>query len=225
MFGEQERNLKWGILDRNEVRVRAALEAGADVNAKEYSGNSPSIFLAADNEMLDVCRWLVAAGADVNAKGERGSTALHVAVFKANIGMVELLLENGASPNAETDNGTVPLTVTGAHESLGICSLLMRFGADPGHLAKPYTAKAGLTPFQQAVKNGDIAAVRWYVLEHGQSVSQKTASGKTMIALSKGSEPMRDQLRALKTEVAVRAAVAFEAAGSEAPKSLVMAPL
>ena len=51
----------------------------------------------------------MAAGADVNAKGEEGLTPLHYAAREGHKEITDLLLTNGADVNAKNDEGGTPL--------------------------------------------------------------------------------------------------------------------
>ena len=51
----------------------------------------------------------LAAGADVNAKGEEGETPLHTAVSNDHKEIAELLIKEGANVNAKYKNGFTPL--------------------------------------------------------------------------------------------------------------------
>ena len=53
---------------------------------------------AAAGRHIEVCRVLVAAGADVNARQHGGFTPLHEAAQHGDIELVELLLSAGADP-------------------------------------------------------------------------------------------------------------------------------
>ena len=66
--------LDYGKLDC----VKALIEAGADLNAKENDGWT-ALHLAARNGKLDCVKALIEAGADLNAQKNDGSTALHLA--------------------------------------------------------------------------------------------------------------------------------------------------
>jgi len=70
-----------------------------------------SVMMAAvDFSHYDMVRWLLARGANVNARAEAQShqTALHSAAWNGDLEMVRLLVESGADPNARDGqyNGT-----------------------------------------------------------------------------------------------------------------------
>ena len=58
--------------------IRALVDAGADVDAKNDYGDTPLHLAASGNENLAMIQALVDAGADVHAKNNHGSTPLHV---------------------------------------------------------------------------------------------------------------------------------------------------
>jgi hypothetical protein len=85
---------------RTVALIEALLEAGADV---EYGGSGASrpLAMAAWNGHVRVMRCLLDHRARVNARGEHGRTALHLAANRVRADAVQLLLERGADPNLE----------------------------------------------------------------------------------------------------------------------------
>lgn len=80
------------------------IQAGADVNQELQVGELPNALTAAVNpggRGLDMVRFLIASGADVN----QGS-ALERAVLIERLDIAEALVENGADVNAERQRGT-----------------------------------------------------------------------------------------------------------------------
>ena len=63
---------------------------------------------------LEAVRILIAAGADVNAKGEMDETPLHIAVHQSNRAMVSALLEAGARDDIRSEFGDTPRERAGA---------------------------------------------------------------------------------------------------------------
>jgi ankyrin repeat protein len=89
--------------------ARILLEAGAavDVYAENVIRVQP-LHSAAANRHLELCRLLLAAGADVNAREGSGYTPLHAAAQLGDPEMVELFLSAQADPNAATEGGETP---------------------------------------------------------------------------------------------------------------------
>ncbi len=88
---------------RGDVRsVRAWLQKGADVNAKNAQGVS-ALMLAALNGRDKMAKFLLTQGADINARDANGYTPLIRVAGAGDIRMVKLLMDNGADLNARND--------------------------------------------------------------------------------------------------------------------------
>jgi len=89
--------------------ARTLIDAGAAVAV--YSRNDilvQPLHSAAAGRHHEVCRLLIAAGADVNATQRHGFTPLHAAAQHGDDELVELLLSAGADPSARRDDGETP---------------------------------------------------------------------------------------------------------------------
>ena len=76
--------------------MRAALEAGAEVNATEDSNGMTALFAASAMGRPDAARLLLEAGADVTVKDKQGKTALAHAMEGNHAAVVAVLKEAGA---------------------------------------------------------------------------------------------------------------------------------
>ena len=86
--------------------AKVLLEHGAsvDVYTRNPFANQP-LHAAAAGRHIEVCRVLLAAGADVNATQHGGFTPLHEAAQHGDAEMTELFLSAGADPSSLTDAG------------------------------------------------------------------------------------------------------------------------
>ena len=97
-------------------RVQSLLKQGADINSRAPSaGNVPAggtaLMLAAARNHLQMVKFLISNGANVNLADEGGGTALIYAVWTGYKDLVALLLEKGADIYAKTRDGRTPLSV------------------------------------------------------------------------------------------------------------------
>ncbi len=99
--------------------VHAYLDEGGNPNQTKEDAQT-LLHIAAQNGDLEIARLLLARGADINAKGYRGYTPLHLAVDSdcdtsgrdglapTELSMTRLLLESGADESILDDGGNVP---------------------------------------------------------------------------------------------------------------------
>jgi len=99
------------------------------VFSKNNDGYTP-LHMAAAKGHLEIAQFLLASGAEVNARTDRGTTPLHVAVLDGYKNIAELLLANGAEVNAKTDDGMTPLRAALEYHRRELAELLRQHGAN-----------------------------------------------------------------------------------------------
>jgi len=113
------------------------------------TGVELSIHTAAAMGDTEAVKQHLAAGADVNAKGDRGYIPLHMAANGGQKEIAELLIAEGADVNARNANGGIPLHQAAVKGHKEIVELLIAKGADVN--AKVASGpKQGLTPLDAA---------------------------------------------------------------------------
>ena len=99
--------------------MKAAIDNGADIHARNIIGMTPLHAAALDNEDPEMIFVLVSAGADINAKAEGDITPLHLAAgHSRNPEVVLMLINYGADGRAETVGGKTPWDYAQDNEAL-----------------------------------------------------------------------------------------------------------
>lgn len=95
------------------------IEAGADINAKDFDGNQP-IHFAAKRDSDELVKLLLKAGADVNSENNSGKTPLHIAAIENSKSSAIVLINNGANVDSldEYDRTPLDLAIENDNESM-----------------------------------------------------------------------------------------------------------
>ena len=203
--------------ERNSCGVADILiQHGAEVDAKNASGQTP-LFFTAEGDHCDMVKLLISHGADLNMKSANRFTPLHEAASQNALRTAELLLKHGADVNAQDNEaGVTPLhcaAVGGKHE---MTKLLLKHGAD----VNARDNEAGTTPLHVAA-HSNSCRVADILIQHGAKVDAKMFRGKRPSFLRRLVKPLISHGADLNTKSArgwtpLHAAVtggAYEAAG------------
>ncbi|HEY4816025.1 MAG TPA: ankyrin repeat domain-containing protein [Candidatus Acidoferrum sp.] len=101
--------------------VEFLLKNGANVStAARNAQKVTALHAGASRGGAEIVKILLEAGADSNAKQERGFVPLHSAAANGNAAIVELLLKHGARADAKADDGKTPadMAAEGGHKEL-----------------------------------------------------------------------------------------------------------
>ncbi|MCY4661447.1 MAG: ankyrin repeat domain-containing protein [Acidobacteria bacterium] len=147
--------------------VRAALDAAADVDARQPDG-ATALHWAARLDRLDVARLLLAAGADPSAANAFDVTPLSLAAVNGSAEMIATLLAAGADPNATmAGSETVLLTAARTGRTDAVHALI-------GHGADVNAAQAaGQTALMWAAAEGHVETVE-ALINAGADVGART---------------------------------------------------
>jgi ankyrin repeat protein len=183
-FGRQEKVsvLRTAVRTGNIDLVRQLLEHIANLERRSSSGvhkgnrNTPLHF-SSEIGKVNVMRYLLDNGAEINARNPDQETPLHVAASRGEIEASQLLVRKGASVDARSSSGKTPLHVAAAmrYSDETLLGILLAAGADVN--ARSHT---GQTPLHEAVVVGDLNEEAVCVLlQAGARVDARTDSGRT----------------------------------------------
>lgn len=175
--------LFYGYLEFAQMLV----DRGHAIDTANEGGFCPLHIVVASDSMnrVDVCSLLVSRGANVNAVGASGKTALRLVcdrqASKEDIALLQLFLKNGANPTLADHSGYTPLHAAVKNLNSGACSLLLSYGAD-----SRATDVLGITPLHLCFSLGVGRLQDKYcypvlknLLRHGAYVSASDNFGRT----------------------------------------------
>lgn len=110
--------ITFNFIDANEVLID-----------KEDFSDDISLHDAVRNSNIELIKFLIDRGSDINKKGLYGYTPLHISVGMNNIEITKLLIENGADVNIKDDKGEIPLIKALRSKEVTISKLLICSGS------------------------------------------------------------------------------------------------
>ncbi|WP_425383706.1 ankyrin repeat domain-containing protein [Wolbachia endosymbiont (group A) of Microdon myrmicae] len=89
--------------------VRSLIKNVVDINATHHYFGATSLHYATSGGCLEVVKFLIEEGIDVNTTDAFSWTALHYAARKGHLEIAKFLLKNGANPSAKNKDKKTPL--------------------------------------------------------------------------------------------------------------------
>lgn len=173
-----------GFPSTARLRVPRAAEATDWSNSKPDSFKGKTVVTTAVVAVAVVqgndeeVRSLVEQGADLEAIGGFGRTALAFAAWAGNLEITRFLAEKGALLEALDDTGRTPLALAASYGHADVVEYLIRQGA-----ILESTDNGGLTPLLWAALNGHTACVS-RLLEGGCNLDATDEDGMTALKLA-----------------------------------------
>jgi len=93
------------VISNNIETVKLFLKHGAKINQRDLLTNSTCIY---DSRSIEMTRFLIDNGAEINLQNHQGYTPLHNFVGR-NLDIMKLLIKNGADINRKDNNGCTPI--------------------------------------------------------------------------------------------------------------------
>jgi hypothetical protein len=141
----QEVDFQRAIVSQNSSEVRRLVESGAKPDTP--IGDGTPLMAAAQQGNVDLCRYLLSRGADVNKKNFQGETALIVALKNRHADVAQALVEGGADVNLADAQGQTPLILAAQLDSADIVDALLTKHAEINYV----TGHGSYSPLISAV--------------------------------------------------------------------------
>jgi len=129
---------------------------------------------------IEVAKFLIEHGADVNIKDDKEMTYLSYAVMMNNIEMVKVLCEYGADVNIKDKYESTPLFEAVDMNNIEMVKVLCEYGADVNIINK-----SEITPLFEACENENIEMVK-FLIDVGAIVNTKIYNDERVNAYSHG---------------------------------------
>jgi ankyrin repeat protein len=121
---------------------------------------------------------LLKNGSNVNQKGEKRKTALHIAAEKGQIEIVRLLLEHGADPNLADWVGSTALDSASSIGQLEIVKLLIQKDAIY------HSPDIDVTPIRGAASQGRLDVIKYFIEDLNVPINDKLDGGSTVLSVA-----------------------------------------
>lgn len=161
----------------NIPALRLVIEAGADLEARDYRGRTPLFHFG---ETSEITKILLDYGSNPDAQDYNNLTAAHVAVISGRLDRLKLLIEYGADINKQDKDGQTPLFLAvSIGEKCSLIRLLLDAGGDID-----LSDTSGQTPLMLASESGNLDVVR-YLMENGANPALANHKGQTALDLAR----------------------------------------
>jgi len=159
--------------------ARVLLNMGVDTLIPTSDGDT-ALHIAVQGNHIEILELLLKSHVNVNLENlKTGASPLIIAVLKANIPAMMLLLENMANVNRALFDGTSPLHLASQNGDLTVVEILVEAGADINQMDK-----SGKHPLIVASERNDTSVAQ-YLLNEGAAYELKDGSGKSALDYAK----------------------------------------
>ncbi|CAG0896136.1 unnamed protein product [Cyprideis torosa] len=151
---------------------------GANINAQTEETQETALTLAACGGFLDVCDYLLKAGANLELGA---STPLMEAAQEGHLDLVKYFIDQKANIHAQTSTKDTALSYACENGHSSVVELLLNAGANIEH-----ESEGGRTPLMKAARAGHLCTVK-FLLDRGANINKTTDKNEhTALSLACG---------------------------------------
>lgn len=171
-----------GVADQRFLRLIQGKKDIPDTN-----GNSLLMHYAWLGDVPKVT-FLCGDGMDINARNNKGDTALHKALHNRQFGMMVFLLQQGANPNLPNGAGWTPMHLLAKVGRVDVLSICLQQGGDPAHK----TQQEGWNCWHIAAHHQQKDLVSWLIDHSAPGFRYCDKNGRMPIDLARAGFVDRD---------------------------------
>lgn len=166
--------LHYAAIGGHQAVASQLLVAGARINDGTRTGISP-LYGAVSEGKIEMVRFLIHKGANVNCTTSEDAVPLHAATTKE---MAQLLADAGADVKTRNKYGFTPLHIAAHYGYIDVARYLLSKGAELDS-----RTDTGWTPLCEAVYHKETAMVR-FLVSRGANVNVRTPAGSTPLRIA-----------------------------------------
>ncbi len=196
---------QWAIQTKNNVLLEKVLASNIDLNSNSNESpiytasksnnidgvklllnykyqivskkeDSDPLYVAAQEGNLEICRILLANGADIEIKFREGYRPIYVAAQRGRMSVVKYLYETGADIDMKCINGSTPLYIASQEGRTDAVKYIL----DKSKKSLDAPFKRGFSPTYVAARNGHASVIK-ILLDAGADLELADLEGSTPI--------------------------------------------
>jgi len=152
------------------------VENGANLEARDNEEQTPLLLASWQTNSIDMVSYLLQNGANVEKKDFIGSTALHGAARRGNVGLARILGSKGLSVNLQDEFRRTPLHIAAHEGKVDFIRYLDEEGA-----SLEVKDMSGETPLSYACKKPNFHRIISFLLDKGADVKTRNPFGSTLL--------------------------------------------
>jgi len=139
------------VWKRDRAGAQFLIDNGAKVN--NDSVNGPPLHTAIRRHDLEMVKFLLANGADVNKKDRQGMPPILLACIESQIEIIKLFLRKGVDVDSTEQHGRTSLIYAARFGNYDLVKILLEHGADPRKMGINNTYSAMDAATRQDIKD------------------------------------------------------------------------